>query len=83
MGYARAKGKAVGIDPNVGWMARHERGVVLGTLTVLTPIATPFFEPGVAHPRHYLVWLAAALIALFTNMTAIWRAQFVMSRMER
>src|SRR5207248_251105 len=36
MGYARAKGEAVGIDPNVGWMARHERGVILGSLTVLS-----------------------------------------------
>lgn len=83
MGYARAKGEAVGIDPNVGWMTRHERGVVLGTLTVLSPIATPFIEPGVAHPRHYLVWVAVGLIACFSNIAAIWRAHFVMSRMTR
>src|SRR6185369_4383814 len=28
--YTRAKGEAVGVDPNVGWMQRHERGVYLG-----------------------------------------------------
>ena len=28
--YTRAKGEAVGVDPNVGWMQRHERDVYLG-----------------------------------------------------
>jgi CDP-diacylglycerol--glycerol-3-phosphate 3-phosphatidyltransferase len=83
MGYARAKGEAVGIDPNVGWMARHERGVALGSATVLSPLATCWLEPGSAHPRHYLIWLGLGLIALFTNITSIWRAQFVMARMPR
>ena len=71
MGYARAKGEAVGIDPNVGWMARHERGVVLGCATVLAPIVSP-----------YLVWVGLGSIGLFTNITAIWRAVYVMNRMK-
>lgn len=83
MGYAKAKGEAVGIDPNVGWMARHERGTIFGTFAVLSPIVSPFLEPGVAPPHHYLVWAALGMIALFTNITAIWRAQFVMSRMPK
>lgn len=82
MGYARAKGEAVGIDPNVGWMARHERGFVLGCSTVLSPIVAPFFEAGAARSRHYLVWGALGLIALFTNVTSLWRAHFVLTRMK-
>src|SRR5213078_3070006 len=74
MGYARAKGEAVGIDPNVGVMQRHERGTWLGALTVLAPIFSAFIEPGVAHPRYYSTLFALSLIAVLTNVSAIWRA---------
>ncbi len=83
MGYARAKGESVGIDPNVGWAHRHERGVILGLATVMSPIGDALIEPGVAHPRHWLVIVGLALVALLTNVTAIWRAQYVMSRMKK
>ena len=81
MGYAKAKGEAVGIDPNVGWMARHERGAVLGFTSVLSPILSPFFEPGAAETHQYPLWAALLLIALFSNITAVLRARFVMARM--
>jgi phosphatidylglycerophosphate synthase len=83
MGYARAKGEAVGIDPNVGFAHRHERGVILGLTTVMSPIFDAFVEPGVAHPRHYMVIVGLAIVALLTNVTAVWRAQFVLSRMSK
>src|SRR4030095_1510619 len=40
--YTRAKGEACGVDPNVGWMQRHERGVYLGLATVTAPILAHF-----------------------------------------
>jgi CDP-diacylglycerol--glycerol-3-phosphate 3-phosphatidyltransferase len=81
MGYARAKGEAVGIDPNVGWMQRHERAVIMGSFAVLSPVVALFVEPGAAHPRYHLMVLGLGLVALFTNLTAVWRARYVMVRM--
>jgi CDP-diacylglycerol--glycerol-3-phosphate 3-phosphatidyltransferase len=83
MSYARAKGEAVGIDPNVGFMQRHERATYLGILTVLSPISSAFIEPGAAHPLYHPVWVAMGLIGIFTNITAIWRTAYVMKRLPR
>jgi CDP-diacylglycerol--glycerol-3-phosphate 3-phosphatidyltransferase len=83
MGYARAKGEAVGIDPNVGWAARHERAAFLGTLTVFAPVAALWLEPGAAHPLYHLVVFALGVVALFSNLAAIQRAHYVMSRMRK
>ena len=83
MGYARAKGEAMGIDPNVGWMARHERGIVLGLGTTLAPLASLWLEPGVTQPRYYTTWVALGLIGFFTNITSIWRTGFVLARMKK
>src|SRR5439155_12575424 len=77
--YTRAKGEAVGVDPNVGWMQRHERAVYLGVSAVFAPIFAAFIEGNVAHPRFHLVWLAMAIMAFTTNVTAVWRARFVLA----
>jgi CDP-diacylglycerol--glycerol-3-phosphate 3-phosphatidyltransferase len=76
--YTRAKGEAVGVDPNVGWMQRHERGVYLGFATAVAPIVAHYTERGVAHPHYFLVVAALALMAVTANVTAIWRARFVL-----
>ena len=81
MGYAKAKGEAVGIDPKVGWMQRHERAAYLICFTALAPIAGAFIEPFAAHPRYHLALGALALIAFFSNLTAVARAAYVLRRM--
>jgi CDP-diacylglycerol--glycerol-3-phosphate 3-phosphatidyltransferase len=81
--YTRAKGESVGIDPNVGWMQRHERGVYLGFATCTAPILAHFIEPGVAHPRHFAVIAALALMAVTANVTAVWRARFVLAGLSK
>jgi CDP-diacylglycerol--glycerol-3-phosphate 3-phosphatidyltransferase len=83
MGYARAKGEAVGIDPNVGYMQRHERATYLGVLTVTAPIFAAFIEPHATHPMFHATLFAIALIAFFTNITAVWRALYVLARMPK
>ncbi len=83
MGYARAKGEACGIDPNVGFMQRHERAVFLGTCSCCSPFVAAITEPGAAHPHHWLVIFAMGVVALFSNVTAIWRSHYVMARMKR
>jgi CDP-diacylglycerol--glycerol-3-phosphate 3-phosphatidyltransferase len=77
--YTRAKGESVGVDPNVGWMQRHERGVYLGLATCTAPILAHFIEPGATHPRHFAVIAALALMAITANVTAVWRARFVLA----
>lgn len=77
--YTRAKGEAVGIDPNVGYMQRHERAVYLGSCTLFSPFLAAFIEPGASHPRYHLTIATLALIAILTNITAIWRIRFVLA----
>jgi phosphatidylinositol phosphate synthase len=77
--YTRAKGEAVGVDPNVGWMQRHERAVYIGISACIGPIVGAFIEGEVAHPRVHLVWLAMAIMAFTTNVTAVWRARYVLA----
>jgi phosphatidylglycerophosphate synthase len=77
--YTRAKGEAVGVDPNVGWMQRHERAVYLGAGTVFAPILAAFVEGGAVHPRFHLTILTLGVMAVTTNLTAVWRARFVLA----
>jgi phosphatidylglycerophosphate synthase len=80
--YARAKGESVGIDPNVGYMQRHERGVYIGVASVFAPIVAVWLEPGVAHPRYHLVIISLAMLAVLTNITAYLRTRFVLVRLR-
>jgi hypothetical protein len=38
-----------------------------------------FIEGDVAHPRYHTVWVAMAIMAFTTNVTAVWRARFVLA----
>ncbi len=81
--YTRAKGEAVGVDPNVGWMQRHERGVYLGFATAMAPVVAWFTERDAVHPHYYLVVFALALMAVTANVTAVWRARFVLAGLHK
>jgi CDP-diacylglycerol---glycerol-3-phosphate 3-phosphatidyltransferase len=81
--YTRAKGESVGVDPNVGWMQRHERGVYLGGATAIGPIVAHYTERGAAHPRYFLVIAVLALMAFTANVTAVWRARFVLGGLHK
>jgi CDP-diacylglycerol--glycerol-3-phosphate 3-phosphatidyltransferase len=81
--YSRAKGDAVGVNANVGYMQRHERAVWLGVSTALAPIVAAYVEPGVAQPRYHAVAVVMVLMAIMTNITAIWRIGVVMATLSR
>lgn len=76
--YTRAKGEALGVDAGVGWMQRHERAVYLGAGTVLAPLAARFLEPGAPRPRYHLTIAVLILVAVTSNVTALWRARVVL-----
>ena len=80
--YARAKGESVGIDPNVGYMQRHERAVYLGVPSVFAPLAALWLEPDAAHPRYHLAIAALGLLAVLTNVTAYMRTRYVFVRLR-
>ncbi len=80
--YTRAKGEACGVDPNVGYMQRHERAAYLGVFTILAPVAAAWLEPGAAHPIYHLTVAMLAVVALATNVTAVWRARYVLVRLK-
>jgi len=81
--YTRAKGESVGVDPNVGWMQRHERGVYLSLAATTAPFVAHAFERGAAHPHYHVVVATLALMALTANATAIWRARFVLAALHK
>jgi CDP-diacylglycerol--glycerol-3-phosphate 3-phosphatidyltransferase len=76
--YSRAKGDSVGVNANVGYMQRHERAVWLGASTALSPIAAAYIEPGVDRPYYHVAAVVMLLMAIMTNITAIWRIKVVM-----
>ena len=80
--YARAKGESVGIDPNVGYMQRHERAVYLGGPSVIAPLVALWLEPGATHPRYHIVICSLGLLAFLTNLTAYMRTRYVFVRLR-
>ncbi|HUS63016.1 MAG TPA: CDP-alcohol phosphatidyltransferase family protein [Kofleriaceae bacterium] len=81
--YTRAKGESLGVDPNIGYMQRHERAVYLGLFTIVAPLAAAFLEPGAARPRFHVTVAMLAIVAVATNVTAILRARFVLRGLKQ
>ncbi len=77
--YSRAKGDSVGVSANVGYMQRHERGVWLGVSTAIAPIAAAYIEPTATTPQYHIVAVVMVLMAIMTNITAVWRIKVVMN----
>ena len=81
--YTRAKGAAFGVDPDIGFMQRHERGVWLaGATAIASPVAAVFEQPS-SHPTYYAVVLALGAVAIGTNVTAVLRARLVIATLVR
>lgn len=76
--YARAKGDAVGVVANQGYMQRHERAVWLGIGTAVAPIVAAYAEAGSQRPLYHLVLFVMGMLAVLTNITAVWRIRVVM-----
>jgi hypothetical protein len=64
-------------------MQRHERGVYLGLATAMAPVVGYFTERGAARPHYFTVVAALALMAITANVTAIWRARFVLAGLQK
>jgi len=80
--YTRAKGEAFGIDPNLGIFQRHERALCLGLGAVTAPIVARALNEPAAHPLYYSMVAALGVVAVGTNITAVRRARFVITRLR-
>jgi CDP-diacylglycerol--glycerol-3-phosphate 3-phosphatidyltransferase len=80
--YTRAKGEALGVDPNLGWMQRQERGLYLGAAAILAPVYPGLVPEGATHPRFDLMIVALGLVAVGANVTAVMRARYVLRRLR-
>jgi phosphatidylglycerophosphate synthase len=80
--YTRAKGAAFGIDPDIGFMQRHERAVWLTGATAIAPMLAALEEPS-SHPTYYAVVVALGIVAIGTNVTAVLRARLVIATLMR
>jgi CDP-diacylglycerol--glycerol-3-phosphate 3-phosphatidyltransferase len=81
--YARAKGEGYGIDAKMGLMQRHERAVYLAVGALASSVVAWYWEPGNPHPRHYVVLVAMALVAVFANLTGIQRTAFTRAELRK
>ena len=80
--YTRAKGEAFGIDPNLGVFQRHERALCLGLGAITAPIVARALNEPAAHPLYYSMVAALGVVAVGTNITAVRRARFVITRLR-
>ncbi len=79
--YTRAKGEAMGVDPNIGWMQRQERGVLLGTGALLAPLVSSLCEAATS-PRYHVMIVMLAAIAIGTHVTVVVRGQYVVAALR-
>ena len=81
--YTRAKGAAVGVDPEMGFMQRHERAVWLAGGSAIAPVVASLLEEPSSHPTYYVVVAALGVVAIGTNFTAVRRARFVVTMLTQ
>lgn len=80
--YNRARGQAVGLDCSGGLMQRPERIVYLGVGSIFSPVLASLLKPFVELPLEFLLTLAVILIAIMTNLTALYRLVWIYRRLE-
>lgn len=80
--YTRARGEGVGVDVKKGAMQRAERVVFLGVGSICSPIASYFVSFFYPVPVDILTVAALIIIALFTNLTAIYRMRYVINKLD-
>ncbi len=80
--YTRARGEGIGIQVTRGIMQRPERIVYLGVGSIFSPIAAYFVSKVYPVPYDFMTILAVVVIALLTNLGAIWRIQYVLLKTD-
>jgi len=80
--YTRARGEGVGVVCKKGAMQRPERIVYLGVASIFQPIMD-YFLMGTSYVyTPFLVMGAIGLIAIMTNITAVYRMVYIMNELD-
>lgn len=79
--YTRARGQAAGVDCDKGPMQRPERIVYLAVGSIFSPMMAYLLSPWGSLPSEFLTMLALILIAVMTNLTALYRLLWVYKRL--
>ncbi len=80
--YTRARGEAMGVECKSGVMQRPERIVYLGVGSIFSPIVRYLLSPYFEISHEYLLVIAILLIAIMTNLTAIYRMIWIMQKLR-
>lgn len=80
--YTRARGEGVGVDVKKGIMQRPERIVYLGVGSIFSPLFAHFLSPLLAVPIDFITIGAVLLIAILTNLSALWRMGYVIKKLD-
>lgn len=80
--YTRARGEGVGVDVKKGIMQRPERIVYLGVGSIFSPIFAYFISFVVPTPIDFMTIGAILLIAIFTNLGALYRIRYVIRKLD-
>jgi phosphatidylglycerophosphate synthase len=80
--YTRARGEGVGVDVKKGIMQRAERIVYLGVGSIFSPILAYSLSSWVKTPLDFMTIGAIILIAIFTNLGALYRIRYVIHRLD-
>ncbi|MCX7959817.1 MAG: CDP-alcohol phosphatidyltransferase family protein, partial [Deltaproteobacteria bacterium] len=80
--YTRARAEALNVDCKVGNMQRAERIVYTGFGAVLAPVVSTVLEPASARPLYHLMVIAILIIAVFSNITAVRRFFYTLSKLR-
>ncbi len=79
--YTRARGEGVGIDVKTGVMQRPERIAYLGVGSIFSPVFAHFLSFFAKVPLDFMTIGAIMIIAIMTNLTALYRMNYVMRRL--
>lgn len=71
--YASSKAEAVGVVLTRGIMRRPERGFYMILGAALSPISISWWEPPSSHPLGYPMILVLVLVAVLSNIAAVYR----------
>jgi phosphatidylglycerophosphate synthase len=81
--YNRARGQAVGVDCDGGMMQRPERIVYLGVGSIFSPPLAYLIRPLWNVNLDFLLVMAILLIAIMTNLTAIYRGVWIYRKLDQ
>ncbi len=80
--YTRARGEGVGVDVKSGIMQRPERIVYLGVGSIFSPVVAYFLSPVFPIRLDFMTIGAILIIAVMTNLTALYRMRYVIRRLD-